>query len=207
VLTQVKQPVRERIVDAADRIIRERGFGAATTKEIAREACCSEGSIYVYFEDKIALFTAALLERNEELADLLRLPERAGERSVQANLEEQAIGLIHLLSLKLPYLLSVLGNPGVLERYADRLREQRSGPFAMADSVERYLKLEQKLGRIGPGVDIAAAASLLIGACRDHVIAGRILGGTPQEPPVYARAMVRTLMKGLAPRESARTAH
>jgi AcrR family transcriptional regulator len=195
--------VRERILDAADRIIRERGFGAATTKEIAREARCAEGSIYVHFTDKVDLFTSALLERNDEFAELGRLPERAGERTVQANLEDEAVALIEFLSLKLPYMLSVLGDRCFLERYGDRMRAERRGPFAMADALQRYFRLEQKLGRVGANVDVAAAASLFIGACRDHVIAGRMLGESPEEPRGFARSMVRTLMKGLTPRATA----
>ncbi|HZU16911.1 MAG TPA: helix-turn-helix domain-containing protein, partial [Candidatus Dormibacteraeota bacterium] len=41
--------MRERIVAAAARVIRERGVVNATTREIAREAGVSEGSLYNHF--------------------------------------------------------------------------------------------------------------------------------------------------------------
>src|SRR6266511_2411309 len=53
------RPMRERIVAAAIQVIRERGVTRATTKEIARAAKVSEGSIYNHFENKTALFGAA----------------------------------------------------------------------------------------------------------------------------------------------------
>ncbi|MCP9982568.1 TetR/AcrR family transcriptional regulator [Actinomadura madurae] len=54
--------MRERILAAAVTVIRARGIVAATTKEIARSAGVSEGSLYNHFANKTALFAAALAE-------------------------------------------------------------------------------------------------------------------------------------------------
>ena len=56
---------REQIVGAATRVFAEKGFGRATTREVAREAGVSEGTIYNYFEDKDALLMAILDRLNE----------------------------------------------------------------------------------------------------------------------------------------------
>lgn len=56
---------REQIVGAATRVFAEKGFRRATTREVAREAGVSEGTIYNYFEDKDALFMAILEKLNE----------------------------------------------------------------------------------------------------------------------------------------------
>ncbi|CAA9460150.1 MAG: Transcriptional regulator, AcrR family [uncultured Rubrobacteraceae bacterium] len=56
---------REQIVEAATRVFAEKGFRRATTREVAREAGISEGTIYNYFEDKDALLMAILHELNE----------------------------------------------------------------------------------------------------------------------------------------------
>jgi AcrR family transcriptional regulator len=56
---------REQIVEAATRVFAEKGFGRATTREVAREAGVSEGTIYNYFEDKDALLMAILHKLNE----------------------------------------------------------------------------------------------------------------------------------------------
>lgn len=56
---------REQIVGAATRVFAEKGFGRATTREVAREAGVSEGTIYNYFENKDALLMAILDELNE----------------------------------------------------------------------------------------------------------------------------------------------
>src|SRR5919205_4270154 len=56
---------REQILRAATRVFSEKGFSRATTREVAREAGISEGTIYNYFEDKDALLMAILERLNE----------------------------------------------------------------------------------------------------------------------------------------------
>jgi TetR/AcrR family fatty acid metabolism transcriptional regulator len=56
---------RGQILEAARRVFAERGFRRATTREVARAAGISEGTIYNYFEDKDALLMALLEELNE----------------------------------------------------------------------------------------------------------------------------------------------
>jgi AcrR family transcriptional regulator len=56
---------REQIVEAATRVFAEKGFRRATTREVARAAGVSEGTIYNYFEDKDAILLAILDRLNE----------------------------------------------------------------------------------------------------------------------------------------------
>ena len=56
---------REQIVGAATRVFAQDGFSRATTREVAREAGVSEGTIYNYFEDKDALLMAIVDRLNE----------------------------------------------------------------------------------------------------------------------------------------------
>lgn len=56
---------REQIIGAATRVFARRGFGRATTREVAWEAGVSEGTIYNYFEGKDDLMIAILDGLNE----------------------------------------------------------------------------------------------------------------------------------------------
>jgi AcrR family transcriptional regulator len=56
---------REQILGAATRVFAEKGYSRATTREVAREAGVSEGTIYNYFEDKEALLMAIMDTLNE----------------------------------------------------------------------------------------------------------------------------------------------
>src|ERR671931_1466122 len=80
---------RRRLVEAAERVIRAKGLGRATTKEIAREARLAEGTLYLHFADKLDLIRAVQEQLLPAFVDLLiRLPDKAGTRTVAANLTE-----------------------------------------------------------------------------------------------------------------------
>lgn len=49
---------RRQIIDGARRVFMDMGFDAASMGEIAKAAGVSKGTLYVYFEDKLALFGA-----------------------------------------------------------------------------------------------------------------------------------------------------
>jgi len=51
-------PIREQILACAARAFVRRGVGAATVRDIAREAGCTAGSLYTYFKGKEELVTA-----------------------------------------------------------------------------------------------------------------------------------------------------
>ncbi len=53
---------RRQILDGATRVFLEKGFDAASMGEIARAASVSKGTLYVYFDDKQALFDAIVQE-------------------------------------------------------------------------------------------------------------------------------------------------
>ncbi len=73
--------MRKRIVDAAIMIAAQSGFARATTKEIAREADCSEGIIYHYFSSKNELFLAVIKENGEDFLRQVKSEAACGRTS------------------------------------------------------------------------------------------------------------------------------
>jgi len=53
-------PARQRILDAALGLIRQKGIGRVTTREIATAADAAEGSLFKNFGDKMGLLTELL---------------------------------------------------------------------------------------------------------------------------------------------------
>ena len=76
--TAKAEETRERIVDAALRLFRDKGFDATTMRDIAGEAGVATGAAYYYFRSKEELVMAFYLRTAEEARTLL--PE-AIERS------------------------------------------------------------------------------------------------------------------------------
>ncbi|HEV2488038.1 MAG TPA: TetR/AcrR family transcriptional regulator [Terracidiphilus sp.] len=88
-LTPKSEATRSRILAAALSIFRERGFDAATMREIAAAAGMSLGAAYYYFDSKDALVMAFYVQAQQEMAkDLERILTDSG------TLEQRLRGLI-----------------------------------------------------------------------------------------------------------------
>jgi AcrR family transcriptional regulator len=62
---------RREILDGARRVFRAQGFDGASMGEIAKAAGVSKGTLYVYFENKVALFEALVEKDRGETAERL----------------------------------------------------------------------------------------------------------------------------------------
>jgi AcrR family transcriptional regulator len=196
---ETKPTLRRRIIEAADTLIREHGIAGATTREIARAADCAEGSIYVHFQDKIDLVIAVIIEREPYFAELLELPERAGEETVEANLVPWVEELLKLVHDNQPIFYALMGDRSVFVRFKERLRERETGPVAIFRTAAEYIRAEQQLGRIDERAHPEVIASILIGACRDQVLTHALAGKQPIDPGLFARELVHTIVFGVAP--------
>src|SRR5437773_8024837 len=111
--------IRDRILDAAVAVLRERGLAAATTKEIARVAGCSEGSLYTYFANKEQLLLAVMAERLPPFIPLLHgLLQRAGEDTLEDHLQEVARLALPFYVQMMPVAAAVLATPELAEGLA-----------------------------------------------------------------------------------------
>jgi len=152
---------REAILTAAANVIREKGLANATTREIAREAGCSEALLYKYFADREEIYLGVLRERATRFDDP---DELVGTRHVADNLVDLCIPLMQFYVDSLPTTASVFGSPELLTAWRDGLTAKTGGPRSPVRSLERYLDAEITLGRVPRDVDTAAVAALLCGA-------------------------------------------
>lgn len=195
--------LRGRILDAAEHVIRSRGIGGATTREIARSAGCAEGSLYNHFPCKEDLVLAVYTERLPFFIALLRdLPARAGTRTVRATLEEVAAAALAFYREAVPLTASVLADPEVRRRHQRAMRDGGHGPRRAYRQVGDYLRAEQRLGRVDRRVRPETAAALLLGGCYHTALIEHLTGDQPDATGRLQRDMVRTVLRGLAPREA-----
>ena len=191
---------RDDILAAAARIMRTEGYARATTKAIAAAAGYSEAALYKHFRDKTEIFLAVLDEQLPRLSPLLReLEDRAGERTVRANLEELAATALAFYRESFPISMSLFSARSLLAAHRDRLHELgAAGPRAPVDAVARYLDAERRLGRLDTGADPAAMASLLLGACFQQAFLATFAGETPSAAVrgELAARLVAALLEG-----------
>ena len=197
---------RERLMDATERIIREQGIMAVTTKDIAREAGFSEATLYRHFQDKTDLLLAVMSERiSGSFLHLIRdLPQRAGTGTVAETLEELAAAALAFFTHTAPLSAAIAADPAFAARHYAHLRALGAGPEIALQSVVTYLEAEQRLGHVRADASPAAAATLLLGVCFNYAQLRHMAGGAaiilPEER--FVPEIVATLLHGLAPAQS-----
>src|SRR4051795_8173508 len=80
-----KAQIRAKLLEAARKVFAEKGYGAATARDIVRETDLATGTFYNYFEDKQAVFIALL----DEMGEKGRAIVRAQRQDSGASLEER----------------------------------------------------------------------------------------------------------------------
>jgi AcrR family transcriptional regulator len=198
-----QRSTRERLMDATERIIREQGIMAVTTKDIARAAGYAEATLYRHFQDKADLLLAVMSERiSGQFLHLIReLPGRAGEASVTVMLEELARAAVAFFGHVMPLNMALAADPALAAAHNARLRELGAGPDAALRSVAAYVAAEQRLGRVRADANPAAVATIVLGVCFNYAQVRSLSGDVGQvlAPERFAPEIVRTLIEGLAP--------
>jgi AcrR family transcriptional regulator len=158
--TEVK-PARERILDAAAVVMREKGVANTTTKAIAAEAGYSEAMLYKHFVDKQELFLHLLKERLPGVRPRLAAP---GWGDLAANLAEIVEQLMNYYADLFPMSVSIFSAPELLVHHREGIaRHGGSGPVGPVRMLTNYLDAEREAGRIHPLADTISAAQLLVG--------------------------------------------
>jgi AcrR family transcriptional regulator len=198
---------RQRLLDAAERVIRTKGLAAASTREIAREAGCADGTLYNHFADRADLFVAIFLDKllPDYWEALTKLPYCIGEGTVQAHLEELAHIALAFYYKAGPLRAALFAEPELLQRYRDALKAQAQNrnQERPAPLLAAYLRAEQRLGRVAAEANPAIAAEALFGTCASYALRQCFFGENPnlEADRQFVQALVRSLMEGLSPRE------
>jgi len=193
---------RAQIVAAAERVIHDRGMASATTRAIAEEAGCAEGSIYRYFPHKEALLVECMRSRYPQFVELMSaLPDRVGEGTVQRHLEEVARNALGFYRAILPTIAGTLACRELRDAQRRHFEEVKGGPMRAVGAVSTYLRGEQRLGRISADASPEHVTRLLLGACFGQAFLEELVGegaGLATDDR-FARHTVRSLMEGLRP--------
>lgn len=180
---------RERMLDAAAQIMRERGIVKATTKEIARAAGCSEALLYKNFSGKHELFEAVLRERLPRTLEGVE----PGTGDVIANIERATSGLIGFYREGFPIAAALFGDRDVLSSWREQTEARGGGPAAPVSGLEAYLREERTLGRLPSAVDPESVASLLTGAALHEAFQASFAGREIDDADALAHRWVAAL--------------
>lgn len=194
---------RDRILDAAEQVMRNDGLARTTTRKVAAAAGFSEATLYKHFDSKEELFLAVLSERLPRFVDVDRTVGTDGApRPFREHLEAVAAGGIAFYESTWPMAGSIFADPDLLARHAVFLRERDTGPYRPIAVLAADLAHQQRAEAIHPDTDSAAAAALLLGACFQTAFLRRFNGDGPMpadQREAWARDLVASLWTGLDP--------
>jgi AcrR family transcriptional regulator len=192
--TQPVKPARERILDAAAAVMREKGLTSSTTKAIAAQAGYSEALLYKHFADKQDLFLSVLKERVPQVR--LATP---GDGDLAERLTAVTEQLMGFFVQTFPIAASVFGSPELLAQHREAITGRGYGPGAPVRRVQAYLVAEQEAGRVGAGSDTTAAARVLVGAAFHQGFLAAFDGlGAVRDARAVAAGIVTTVLPALA---------
>jgi AcrR family transcriptional regulator len=197
---------RDRILQAAQSVILARGLVRATTREIARAALVSEGTLYNYFASKEELFLAALGQLPSRFISLIvGLPRRAGTETVRTILYEVASAGLDFYREAIPMGASIFADLDLLARHRELLASRGAGPQRANEAVAAYLRGEQDLGRVASGADPEAISYLLLGALYQRAYWEQFLGEpcSPEADEQFIERLLDMLQCALSPLPSA----
>jgi len=148
--------VRDRLIDAAERCLRDKGIRSTTVSEVAEVAGVSRGWLYRHFPDKNSLLGAAIVRLNEAYW------------SESHAMLEQIAGLDQQIAAGIRHGRTAYADPGALLM---KLRMEEPEEFAacagagvqglvpdLGDFWSRYLVSARDNGEIHADVDIAEAS-------------------------------------------------
>jgi AcrR family transcriptional regulator len=188
---------RKLILEATERIIRLKGLARATTKEIAREAGCSEGTLYKHFEHKEDLFLTLVQDHLPTVIEVLA--EAEADQPMHAKLETIAYAAITFYQQVIPLASSFFADNVLLVRFQQVVSRGQGGPQRFNERVAASIKEEQEHGHLNPDLDPLSVAALLLGACFQYVFFLHFLGSNPPQESerIFVSRLVQTLMSGV----------
>ncbi|KKD03403.1 TetR family transcriptional regulator [Streptomyces sp. WM6386] len=186
--------LRSALLASAERTLREKGTGALSLRELARDIGVSHAAPGRHFKDKQALLTALALAGYEQLAQTL---DAADDPALP--LEPRLVGLARA------YLGFAVENAELLELMfarkhdPDASEEMAAAVDRTVGSLERIVADAQKRGEIIEG-DPAHLTHMVGATLQGTAIFAANDRSTPQSAPDGVPHLVHLLLHGLKPR-------
>ncbi|MGU3539373.1 TetR/AcrR family transcriptional regulator [Methylobacterium sp. A54F] len=192
---------RRQILDGARAVFMAAGFDGASMGEIAKQAGVSKGTLYVYFDNKEALFEALTVQSKKQLAEaLFRLdPE---DPDVRTTLTE--LGRTYLVEMgrceHVSIVRMVIGASEKFPRLGQTFFE--AGPAQGVARLAAYLDRQVAAGRLR-AADTELAARHFLHLCQAGLLTRLLFnaGGSVSEADVEYRVTeaVRVFLAGYGP--------
>jgi len=201
--SQMAEARRAQILDAAVTVFAEKGFHRATTKEVAKVAGVSPGTIYNYFDSKEDLLVGIITRLAEQ-----QRPDEVFAQALRSDARDSFVVMYRLRQELIQQygamLQAVLSEVLINREFGERYYREIMAPFLKL--TEQYIQAQIERGQIRP-VNAAWAARTLfainIGLTLGFVIGEPLLLAEMENPERFAEILTDLVFDGLAPRGEA----
>jgi AcrR family transcriptional regulator len=212
-ITEVRAPTRERILDAALELFGTKGYAGTSVGDIERAAGLSprSGALYKHFPSKRDLLFETVRRRGKQVGQVTQVVDAQMLGNARAELHVMGRMLMQEIANDLPALRIVMRESDNFPELRDEFYERivRSGH----GQAVRWLRLlAQRAGVSESDLDLEAIAVLLLGPIVEYRIIEAILGRPPldvEEPrflAVWERSALALLAThGLVPDQETQT--
>ncbi|GAA2661143.1 MULTISPECIES: TetR/AcrR family transcriptional regulator [Actinosynnema] len=181
---------KQKLFDAALRLVGERGAAGVTVDEIAAGAGVAKGTVYYNFGSKDALVDAMLRHGVDLLAQRLRVSEEADPPEAVAALVEGMLGFFGEYPAFAQLLVSELWRtPGQWHGTLSLLRDD------IVSIVRAQVQRLADLGRLPDGVQVGTASAALFGTLLVVALDWQVF--QPERELAEVRDSVLALVRGL----------
>ncbi|MER7466156.1 TetR family transcriptional regulator [Streptomyces sp. NPDC097981] len=172
--------VRDRLFEAAERLLAREGPGALTSRAVTGEAGCAKGLLHNHFADFDEFVAHLVLRRFRLLAAAAEaLPAQAGLRTVAENMTAGALALLDAHGPAFAAL--ALARPAASARIQEAWRQGEPGLDSIEASFAAYLRAEQHLGRLPETEDCGALALAVVATAHHLLMTARPGAADPRE--------------------------
>jgi TetR/AcrR family fatty acid metabolism transcriptional regulator len=187
---------RGQILDAATHVFADKGFHAATVRDIARAAGLADGTIYIYFQNKADLLLGILARLNEserralDLAQLAQGSDDGGgsfRTFLTGYIRQRLAVLDENLRAFQAVLPDLLRSPELRERY---LREVIEPTFLLGEPVLQELIARGALQPVDVKLALRAVPGLVLGLLILRMLGDATLAQKWAELPELVAGMI-----------------
>jgi len=156
--SQAKLRTRLKLLEATRRLVAERGYEAATIRDIAAAADLSTGAVFASFTDKADLFNEVLIADDQALFERMRA---AGDQDgdTRAALLAMFMGAYDLHLEQLRLVQAAISFSWLRDTAAER--RNREGVAQILGLIGQVLRRGVEAGELTRGLDIALTSEML----------------------------------------------
>jgi AcrR family transcriptional regulator len=190
--------MRERILDAAEQVIRGDGLTRATTQRIAMAAGCSEGTIYRHFRSKEDVFIAILAERVPKFLIAMRsVSDKTATSDTRSNLALIMRSALDFYNVTIPITAALFSDPRLMARRQEWMRENDVWLHPLTE-LTRYVACEQAARGFAAEAAPQSIAGQLLGACYLRAYGKQFTAVSPLSDKTFINDTITCLFDGVS---------